>query len=709
MNMLTNLKTKYKLSILIAFAVLSMVMLTIGFMYFLKNTLMEDKKGKTRNVVESVYGILEYYQGLTESGGLTEDAAKEAAKAAVKKLRYDGKEYFWINDDKLPFPTVIMHPTVPAMDGKIMDDSKYNCATSMQAGAGPVVETDGRKNLFQAFVEATNSAGSGFVTYEWQKPLPGGGITKETYPKLSYVKKYQPWGWIIGSGIYIDDIEHEFRSKALILVLSLFVITGLMIFIGLYISAAITFPLKEVNEKIENMAHGDLTVTVDYKGGDEVGMLARNINTMIGSFRNTISSILTSASEVVSSVSTLKSGSERATDGARDQSMQASQIATAAEEMSQTITDISRNAAVASDTSQEAMQTAEIGKEVADGAVTTINEVHESTGQLSDMIGKLNARASEIGGIVTVIKDIADQTNLLALNAAIEAARAGEQGRGFAVVADEVRKLAERTIKATAEITEKINAVQQESEQTTKSMSESSSKVAQATDYIRQVGESLSHIVDSVQRVRDQIVQIATAVEEQSSASEDVTRNIEKTSHIATDMEKMASDVMEEVSKLSLTAETLRVSAAGFSVEKGSASGNGDFIQWSSSYSVNIKLIDEQHKQLMKLINDMHRAMQARKSKETVGGILNELLDYTAKHFKVEENWFQQYQYPDYHAHKEIHDNLIKGALDMKARFERGDQSVNVELMSFLKNWLSNHILRIDKKYSAFLNTKGVV
>jgi methyl-accepting chemotaxis protein len=350
----------------------------------------------------------------------------------------------------------------------------------------------------------------------------------------------------------------------------LYAALGIMGILGAAVMVLIIFqisthmPLMKLTKAVDAIAEGDLRTSIDNHNKDELGVLAQDMNKMVNFISTMIDRVLLSANNVVSTVDILRVRAEKSTEGAKNQSSQIDQIATAAEEMSQTITDIARNASLASETSSEAMNTAVDGKQVADGAVNTVNRVHTSTVELAGMIEKLNHRVTEIGGIVTVIKDIADQTNLLALNAAIEAARAGEQGRGFAVVADEVRKLAERTIKATAEISEKIDAVQQESVQTSRSMDEASGEVTRATEYISQVGNTLDQIVEAVKKVRDQITQIAVAVEEQSATSEQVAKNVENTSVITKEIEKMSSGVMNEVFAMIRIAEELRNSTIGF-------------------------------------------------------------------------------------------------------------------------------------------------
>lgn len=351
--------------------------------------------------------------------------------------------------------------------------------------------------------------------------------------------------------------------------LGLFIINiSILLTIWLMSQRKIAKPLHKLTDEVAKISEGNLNVDLSCGSkGDEINILAGAMETMINSLKKIIKSLLLATEDVITAVGVLRGQADTVSASAKRQSSQAQQIATAAEEMNQTITEIARNASTATETAEETAKIARDSKEIADGAINTVNRVYNSTIELASMIDKLNSRATEIGEIVTVIKDIADQTNLLALNAAIEAARAGEQGRGFAVVADEVRKLAERTIKATAEISKKIETIQTESAQTATTMTGASEEVTQATEYIRKVGESFNQVVLSIHSVKDQITNIATAVDEQSAASEEVARNIDKTSAIAKEMEKIADDVMKEASNLAGIVERLKNSVAGFRLE----------------------------------------------------------------------------------------------------------------------------------------------
>ncbi len=331
-------------------------------------------------------------------------------------------------------------------------------------------------------------------------------------------------------------------------------------------------PIFQIKEKLEMAAGGDLSVSIDHAGNDEMGDICNSANLMLESVDGMIHKVLTLLNNVVEAVDMLRASAEDAAEGAKSQFNQSTQIATAAEEMSQTITDIAKNASEAQETSSTVTDVSAAGQEIAVTAIQMVERVHNSTLELAAKIGKLNSRAAEIGGIVTVIKDIADQTNLLALNAAIEAARAGEQGKGFAVVANEVRKLAERTIKATVEISEKINAVQSEADLTATSMSEAAEEVTAAGTSIKKVGDAFLSIEKVAQRARDEITQIATSVEEQSRASEEVAKNIEKTSAITRKMEEMSGGVIKEVNMLVGITDEVRSTASLFKTRNGKLS-----------------------------------------------------------------------------------------------------------------------------------------
>lgn len=324
-----------------------------------------------------------------------------------------------------------------------------------------------------------------------------------------------------------------------------------------FIVKSITVPVAQLVTANDRLASKDLTVTIDLQRNDEIGQLAESSRRVIASLRQVLRQVSDTSGQIASASIQLQSTAEQIATGAEEVASQTSTVATASQEMAATSSEIAANCSAAADASQQSSESAANGGAIVQETISGMRNIAERVKSSACTIENLGARSEQIGAIIGTIEDIADQTNLLALNAAIEAARAGEQGRGFAVVADEVRALAERTTKATKEISEMIKAVQCETKIAVRSMEEGVHEVERGMKSSQRSGEALQTILLQISEVAMQINQIATAAEQQTATTAEITMNVQQVTDVVHETARGAGETASASSQLASSAQIL--------------------------------------------------------------------------------------------------------------------------------------------------------
>lgn len=403
----------------------------------------------------------------------------------------------------------------------IMTDKDMRYSAFLEKN-GSVIISIGEKPLNQNNASATNSN-------HYESRYPDGGVM-EIF--LSKVFSRADNSELIG-GVEIAISKEAILSEQKTTIIWSFVLCVIFSFIAAISVFVIMKMLKPLVEGIRLVATGDLSLELNPKNNDEIGELIRNLGLFIRSLREIVEEVEQSSVYLSEHVQKISTDSATMASGTREQTQQATEVATAVEEMTKTISENSQNAIETAETARTAKKAAADGGKVVQDTVSGMKRIADVVKKSAVTIDALGKSSDQIGEIINVIDGIADQTSLLALNAAIEAARAGEHGRGFAVVADEVRKLAERTTKATKEIAAMITVIQDETKKAVEAMEEGTQEVSRGIELADRAGSSLNQIVQISQQLTDMISRIAAASEEQSKASEHIAVNVESISNVA--------------------------------------------------------------------------------------------------------------------------------------------------------------------------------
>lgn len=540
---LMNVKTR--IWIIVAASLLGIAVMALMGLYQLRQSLLEERRAQIAQLLDFADAQLNYFHALETSGKLNRDEAQARAKESIAAQK-KGSDYFFIR--RLTDDFFVYHPVASRMGkadpGEKMLDGRMNAAAYRE----DLANSKDNKAFLMIYAARPNSE------------------DKTSLPKLVGVLKFEPWGWMPGIGFYTDDIDKRIWEGVRMLLL-----------IGSVLIACVAFLALRTMQSILGQLGGEPRYAVEIAQCIANGDLSRAINSnrrpdnLLGSMQVMQSGLHDMVAGFNSASATLANASKRLTEetqqisrGSQMTSEATSSTAAAIEEMTVSVSHISANARETESNSRQAAELALQGEQLANDAADEIRRISSDISSAADLIRGLVDRSREIDGMSAVIKEIADQTNLLALNAAIEAARAGEQGRGFAVVADEVRKLAERTGGATQDITRTIRAVQNDTNDAARRMDGVRGQVTLGVELAEKAAQALREINISARATLEKTREVADAAQEQSQASNSIAGNVERIAQMVEQADASVHSAYDQVRKLDELAKELNQTAARF-------------------------------------------------------------------------------------------------------------------------------------------------